>query len=126
MKLLLLVFVLSSLSWANESYYKNGELVELKLSSHSRSLKDSSINYYQTKSGKKIGVKNEILLKCKGNVDCSSFLKSYDLTNYSKLTKDIFIVKVFNSDVFSVSRSLYETGKVEFVHPNFINKKRKR
>ena len=128
MKLALLIFLgIFSISSANESYYKNGQLVELQNTYSSKSYKSSSINYYKTTAGKKIGVTDQLLVQCKASVDCPKLLDTFNLLNYSKLSDKIFIVKITNGDnVFSVSRALFESQKVEFAHPNFIKERRKR
>ena len=128
MKLVLLILIgIFSISSANESYYKNGKLVELQNTYSSRSVKSSSINYYKTVAGKKVGVTNQLLVQCKLSVNCPKLLDSFNLLNYSKLSDKIFVVKVLNGEsVFSVSRALFESQKVVFAHPDFIKERRKR
>ncbi len=140
MKIILLIFLgifsISSISHANESYYKNGKLVELKNIysfigvndspiKHSKS--KSSIKYYKTITGKKVGVTNQLLVKCKELVNCPMLLDTFNLLNYSKLSDTIFIVTIKKGgNVFSVSRTLFESTEVEFAHPNFVKERRKR
>ena len=128
MKIILLILIgIVSMSYANESYYKNGELVELQNIYSSKNVNNSSITYYKTLSGKKIGVTNQLLLQCKESVDCIKLLDTFNLSNYSKLSDTIFIVTITNSNnIFSVSKALFESKKVVFAHPNFIKKKKKR
>ena len=128
MKLALLILLgVFFISYANESYYKNGKLIELQNTYSSRSYKNSSINYYKTVTGKKVGVTNQLLVQCKASVHCPNLLNTFNLLNYSKLSDKIFVVKITNGDnVFSVSRALYESQKVEFAHPNFIKERKKR
>jgi len=128
MKLVLLIFLgIFSISYANESYYENGKLVELQNTHSSRSVKDSSINYYKTVTGKKVGVTDKLLVQCKASVNCPNLLDSFNLLNYSKLSNKIFVVKIVNGEsVFSVSRALFESKKVVFAHPDFIKERRKR
>ena len=125
-----------SISCANESYYKKGQLVELQAIELSKDANGSSLNYnktdlsiryYKTLSGKKLGVTNQLLIQCKESVDCPKLLDTFNLSNYSKLSDKIFVVIIENGDdVFSVSRALFESKEVEFAHPNFIKEKRKR
>ena len=128
MKIILLIFLgIFSIPFANESYYKNGKLVELQNTHTSRSFRNSSINYYKTLTGKKVGVTDQLLVQCKKSVNCPRLLDTFNLSNYSKLSDKIFIVKIENGDnVFSLSRALFETQKIEFAHPNFIKERRKR
>ena len=128
MKIILLILIgILSMSYANESYYRNGKLVELQNIYSSKNVNNSSITYYKTLSGKKIGVTNQLLLQCKESVDCIKLLDTFNLSNYSKLSDTIFIVTITNSNnIFSVSKALFESKKVVFAHPNFIKKKKKR
>jgi len=128
MKIILLIFLgIFSISYASESYYENGKLVELQNTYSSRSFNDSSIKYYKTAAGKKVGITDQLLVQCKKSVNCPNLLDTFNLSNYSKLSDDIFIVKIENRDnIFSVSRALFESGMVEFAHPNFIKARKKR
>ncbi len=116
-----------SVSYANESYYKSGKLVELENINISRSVKNSDINFYKNIYGQKIGISNEILVQCKEGINCAKLLNSFNLRNYSKLTDKIFIVKIEDYDsIFSMSRKLFESTHVEFAHPNFIKERKRR
>ena len=128
MKIILFIFLgMFSISYANESYYQNGKLVELQSTYLSKFFNDSSINYYKTAAGKKVGITNQLLVQCKKSVNCPKLLDTFDLLNYSKLSDKIFLVKIENAeDIFSVSRAIFESDKVEFAHPNFIKERRKR
>jgi len=128
MKIILLILLgIFSISYANESYYKNGKLVELKSSYSSRSFDSSSIKYYKTLGGNKVGVKNQLLVQCREGINCLKLLNTFNLSNYSKISDKIFVVNITNSNnVFSVSRALFESKDVVFAHPNFIKAKRKR
>ncbi|MCF6330591.1 MAG: hypothetical protein L3I99_03475 [Sulfurimonas sp.] len=123
-----LIFIgLLSALYANESYYKGGKLVELQNMHISKSVNGSYVDYFKNKQGHKIGVTDDILVQCKDGVSCSKLLNKFNLINYSKLTDKIFIIKIKDYDnIFSISRKLFESGDVEFAHPNFIQEKRKR
>jgi len=112
---------------ATESYYKNGKIIEVEKLHSNRSSNNSNINYYKTSTGNKIGVKKELIIECKETSTCPTFLESHNLMNYSNLSDTIYIVKIENGEnIFNISKILYETGKVNFVHPNFIKTRRKR
>jgi len=127
MKILLMFLGIFSISYTNESYYKNGKLVVLQNIHSIRSFNDSSIKYYKTVSGNKVGITNQLLVQCKESVNCPKLLDTFNLLSYSKLSDKIFIVKIENrDDIFFISRALFESNKVAFAHPNFIKKRRKR
>lgn len=131
MKKLIILLTFTSIVSAGSTYYKKGKLVELQRINVARSI-DTNYNrkhlkFFRTQNGKKIGVTDEILVKCKDGVNCKEFLSQLNLKDILKLSSTIFEIKVDNNDnVFSVSRELYETGKVKFAHPNFVKKKRLR
>lgn len=122
--ILLLLFISSILSGSN-SYYKDGVLVQLDSIYKNRDLNDNdNIKYFENKNNIKMGTTDEILVKCKIDVDCKNLLSNFDIQSVRNLTTNIFIVKVtHNSDIFSISRKLFETGLVEYAHPNFIKKR---
>ncbi|MEA1892384.1 MAG: hypothetical protein U9N33_06685 [Campylobacterota bacterium] len=124
--ILMLAGVLSAL-YATQSYYKNHKLVELEHINISRSVNSSNINFYKNRDGQQVGIKDEILVQCKKGISCSSLFIKFNIMNYSKLTDKIFIIKVADYDnIFSLSRKLFESGDVEFAHPNFIKERKKR
>ena len=112
---------------ADGSYYERGKLVKLQKMHETRVNNRSGIEYYKTRNGQKIGITDEILVQCKSGVDCSSFLAKLNLTNVSNLTEKIFVIKVTDYDrIFSLSRALFESGSVEFAHPNFVKERKLR
>jgi len=124
--LLLSLFGIESLN-ADSSYYERGELVELKKMYTQRDANKNTIEYFKTNSGKKIGIKDEILVKCKAGVDCIALLNQFGLDDISKITDTIFVAKTEDFDnIFNVCRGLFESKKVEFAHPNFVKERRLR
>ena len=85
MKILLIFLGILSISHANESYYKNGKLVELQNTHVSRSSNYSSINYYKTTTGKKVGVTDQLLVQCKKSVDCPKLLATFLRVTINKI-----------------------------------------
>ena len=126
MKKILLILLFGLLLSANESYYDKGILVNLESTKESRSLAEGNLKYFKTKSGKRVGVRDEILVKCKAKIDCIELLKRYKQTQITQLTSTIYKVKVKKDELFSLSRELYESGDVEFAHPSFTKEVHKR
>ncbi len=125
-KIILIIGFIATLS-ANDSYYKNGKLVELKNLHTARSLNNLDINYFKTEYGQKVGITDEILMQCKDGVNCRKVLKDFNIIDYTNLTDKIYVIKIHDYDtVFSLSRKLFESGNVEYAHPNFIKKRTKR
>lgn len=111
---------------ADSSFYERGELTELQ-KINARSSDGSGVDYYKTRSGQKVGITDEILVKCKAGVDCKALLSKFNLNDVSNVTDTILLVKIKDYDnIFLLSRELFETGKMEFAHPNFIKQRRLR
>ena len=125
MKKTVLILLFGLILSANESYYDKGVLVNLESAKESRSL-EANLKYFKTKSGKRVGVRDEILVKCKASIDCIELLKRYKQTQITQLTSTIYKVKVKTDELFSLSRELFESGDVEFAHPSFTKEVQKR
>ncbi len=123
-KITLLMIVALSLH-AGDYYYEYGKKVMIVKSYESRD--SSGIKYYENSMGKKIGVKDEIIVKCKEGLSCQNSLKKYDIAGISKLSDTMFLVKVpKDKNVFTLSQKLYKDDSVDFAHPNFIKQRRRR
>ncbi len=122
---ILFLFVVSL--YGDSSYYERGRLVNLQELNTPRDYDSEAVKYFKTTTGQKIAITDEILVKCKDGIDCKKLLNSFSLTDISNLTDTIYIVKVIDYDsIFPISKELFESGDVEFAHPNFIKQKRKR
>lgn len=126
-RLFALFFGLATILLADASYYENGKLVELNKAKTLRSASANALDVYETEHGKRVGITDEILVKCKEDVDCKSLLEQFGLYDATSLTKQIMIVKVQDYDqIFDLSRRLFESGKVDFAHPNFTKERKLR
>ena len=125
-KIIIFLIYILSLS-AGESYYERGKLINLQELHTFRDNVSSEIKFFKTPSGQKLGITDEILVKCKDGIDCRSLLNRFFLRDITNVTDTIYSVKIIDYDtIFSLSRELFESGDVEFAHPNFIKQKRKR
>lgn len=127
MKRIVLFMIFSVFLNAESSYYEKGKLVQLKKLYEKRISDNNNIEYYQTQGGYRIGIKDEILVQCKEGINCSKLLASYSNVEVLKLTDKIFVLKVQDYDtVFSTSRELFNSGSVDYAHPNFIKERKLR
>jgi len=126
LKILLSIILLYSVSFSDVYYYEYGQKVKLtKLKDQRSDLKD--VEYYQYDSGEKVGVKNEVLVKCKDISVCKDIFKEQNLTNYRNLTSSIVLVTLKEGDdPFEISQKLYEKKDIEYAQPNFVKKRQKR
>jgi hypothetical protein len=123
-KLILLIFVGLSLQ-ANDFYYERGEKVTVTKIQNSRA--NDNITYYQNSLGKKIGVTNEIIFQCNDTAECLRAVEKYDLSDLSKLSDSLYIVKIKEgTNIFTVAQQLHEEESIEFANPNFIKERRRR
>lgn len=127
MKILLLVILFCTTSWSDVYYYEYGKKVQLTKLKEQRVLSDSNITYYQNSSGQKVGVKNEIITKCKQIDQCNKIFEKYNLTKVKNLTSKILLITLeVGIDTFELSQKLSLEENIEFAHPNFIKKRQKR
>ncbi len=127
LKILLLIILFSTTIWADTYYYEYGKKVKLTELKGVRALNDSNITYYQNSTGQKVGVKKEIIAKCKNGSSCKDIFKKFNLTQIQNLTSKIILITLNkDQDPFEVSQQLYAQEDIEFAHPNFVKKRKKR
>lgn len=125
-KLLMPLVALTMVGCASDFYYENGKKIELSKVKEKRE-NSNDISYYKNAEGRKLGVKNEILLQCVVAKGCKEVLAKYELDSVSALSDKIFLVKVSeDKNVFEMSQKLYEDEAIEIAHPNFIKTKKRR
>ncbi|SFV50616.1 hypothetical protein MNB_SV-6-1816 [hydrothermal vent metagenome] len=125
MRKISLLMVLALSLQAGDFYYEYGKKVMITKSYESRD--SSGIKYYENSLGKKIGVKDEIIIKCVEGKSCQDALKRYNIISVSRLSPTMLLVKVpKDENIFTLSQKLYEDSSIEFAHPNFIKKRTRR
>ncbi len=121
-KIIIFSLLLISLE-AKEFYYEYGKKIEVTKLFQKRGL--NSISFYQTSNGEKVGVKNEIIVKCKDEV-CLKLFKKLNLTDIEKVGNFYLIKLKKNQNIFKISQKLYEDNSTILAHPNFIKEIKKR
>ena len=102
-------------------YYAFGQKVILKPLPQTRSAADQNIHYFQTKTGTKLGVKNEIIIGCKDMEQCKPVLENYPVTSVEKRSDTLYLLTLKKgSDPFKVANSLSHEEPIFLSHPNFI------
>ena len=125
MKIFLLSIVALLSLHSAEYYYEYDKKVTMVKLHEQRS--NTDVTYYEDMYGNKIGVKNEIILKCKDENRCMKLLKTYDLSNITKLSDTLFLLKLpRDTNIFELSRRLYKEDSIVFAHPNFIKERKRR
>jgi len=127
MKIILILNIFIATLFANSYYYEFGEKVELKKLNEKRSVNNSDVNYYIKPNGKKIGITNDILVKCIDENNCLNVLNEYEFKNLSKLSKTLFRISLTNNDnIFEICEKLSSNPEIKFAVPNVIKEIKKR
>ena len=127
MKILLLIILFCATLLSDTYYYEYGKKVQLTKLKETRELNDNNITYYQNSAGQKVGVKKEIIAKCKSLSACEAIFMKYNLTQTENLTSKIILIKLkSDADPFEVSQKLSLEDDIEFAHPNFIKRRKQR
>jgi hypothetical protein len=123
--LLISIVLLSFTACADSYYYEYDKKVQLtKLPQNDL---HNHITYYQTPSGERVGVPQEIIVQCNPHIDCKERLSHYPIKKIEKLSDNLLLLKVANSiDILKLSQKLYHDRDIKFAHPNFIKSRKKR
>jgi hypothetical protein len=125
-QIVLSLLALTIVGCANDFYYENGKKVEVTKLKEKRNNR-SETTYYKTSSGHKVGVTDEILVQCSASKDCEKVLEKYKLSAVSRLSDEIFLVKITkDKNIFEISQKLYEDANITSAHPNFLKTKKRR
>ncbi len=124
--LILSLFVLSIL--ANEDYYYAfGKKVTVTKLNESRTLNDTNITYYQTQTGHKVGVRHDIIIRCKDGVDCIPTVQKYDIVSVEKLSEKLYLINLpTDTNPFEMANNFHQEVDIVFAHPNFIKQRQSR
>ena len=125
MKKIWFIFIMGSLLEADNFYYEYGKKVDLKHLNTQRDL--GGIQYYEKSNGSKVGLKDEIILKCKDNISCKDSLLKYKFKSIKNLSNTLIIVQIEDKeDIFKIAQELYNEDNIEFATPNFIKERKAR
>ena len=125
MKKIWFMVIVVGMIQAQEFYYEFGKKVLVTPLADSRAV--DGVKYYTKEEGKKIGVRDEIILKCKDNISCKESLVKYKFVSIANLSKSLILVKVKDTkDIFKIAQELYNEDNIEFATPNFIKERKTR
>jgi len=127
---------LTMLSNASEFYYSNGKKVELTEVKINQTIKNrmvkskivkSRTKYYKTATGKRVGVRDDILVECVEGKDCQKVLSKYETREVSQLSDSIYIIKISSDkNLFEFAQKLYSDSDIKIAHPNLRKIKNRR
>jgi len=122
-KIFISLIIMTLLIKADDFYYENGNIIEVTKISKLRD--NSEIKYYMTSKGNKIGVKNDILVECVDDVNCSKVLSKYDILSFKNITDTIYLLQIDKSkNIFEFTQKLYLDSNIKIAHPNFRKEKK--
>ena len=125
MKKIALIMLFAISLQAADFYYEYGKKVMIVKTYEGRDAK--GVKYYKNSLGKKIGVKDEIIVQCKEGISCRENLGKYPVGEVSRLSDRMLLVKVpKDENIFELSQKLYEDDSIAFAHPNFIKERSRR
>jgi len=111
---------------ANDFYYENGKKVEVIALYLERTFNDG-LRYYKNSKGHKIGVKNDLLVECIAEVNCTSILKKYEILSIQKLSDSIYLISIDrDKNIFEFAQKLYVDKNISIAQPNFRKEKKRR
>ena len=125
MNKIVMILLLGSALQANDFYYEYGKRVSIVKSFETRN--GSDVKFYENSLGKKIGIKDEILLQCREDSNCSTLFTKYNISKVEKLSSKIYLIKVpEDQDIFVLSQKLYNEPSIKYAHPNFVKERTRR
>jgi hypothetical protein len=125
--LVILVLLVLSLSANDEFYYQNGKKVSLKFVMMPLSRGVESLRFYKNEHGVLLGISKRLIVKLKDGAVLDSYLKEFDLQKVKTLGKNLYLLETKDRSLsIDVANKLYEKDDVEYAHPDFIKKRKRR
>ena len=118
-KSILFLLALHLFGWEFYQHGKLQHLTPLPL----RSI--SSIHYFLTPRGVRIGVDNRVVFLPKSK-ECKERIFQRYRFSYKRIGKSFLFFTSSSKEAFDVANSLYESGCVEYAHPDFLVSPKKR
>lgn len=121
--IILILFLFFTNLYASKFYYEYDKKVEIEENT-TKKRSASDVSEYQTKDGKTVKFKNEIIVQCKKNIHCEDRFSSLGIETFDKLSKSFFLIYLQKGqDIFDLSQKLYEDSSIKAAHPNFIKER---
>jgi len=121
-KYIIIFFIVATTSaWSAGLYYYNGnaKVTLTPVSSDTSRSVNSSVTYYLDANGKRLGVKDQILVTT--DADISTIAVEHNAIVVRKLAKNLYLLQVDDpSRVIDTANTLHEDSRVQDAHPNFL------
>lgn len=127
MKYLLILISLNFSLLANSFYFEFDKKVEIVPKISTKTLNNDEIQEYTTTEGKTIKFKNEILVECNENSDCTDDFQELNIESFNKISHRFFLIKLNSKqDIFEYCQKLYNKEDIKSAHPNYLKERKKR
>lgn len=105
-----------------KTYIQNGEKVAV-----TPTKTKGDVKYYEDKDGRKVGVKDTILVKFHDTKNLQNYIKEYNLSELKNYGSGIYLFRVADSqDMFELSDILQQKSDIKYAHPNFYRQIKKK
>lgn len=112
---------------ANSFYFEFDKKVEIVPKISTKTLNNDEIQEYTTTEGKTIKFKNEILVECNENSDCTDDFQELNIESFNKISHRFFLIKLNSKqDIFEYCQKLYNKEDIKSAHPNYLKERKKR
>lgn len=127
MKYLLILISLNFSLLANSFYFEFDKKVEIVPKISTKTLNNDEIQEYTTTEGKTIKFKNEILVECNENSDCTDDFQELNIESFNKISHRFFLIKLNSKqDIFEYCQKLYNKEDIKSAHLNYLKERKKR
>ncbi len=119
--------LLAHYAYANDNYYyQNNKKIEI--TAYVFALNNNlNATFYENEKGIRLGISNKLLVKLKTNTNINKYLKEFNLILEKTLGTRLYLLKSKNKKLtLDISNRLNEKDDVEFAHPDFLRKIKRR
>jgi hypothetical protein len=122
----ILFFLPLNVTAADSFYYENNQKKELSFLS-STEVENRPIRLYKNEDDITVGVSDQIIVKAISFNVIQPYLKELNVVLLKKLTNNLFLVKVQNSNsTITIANILAKKRHIQYAQPNFIKTRVKR
>lgn len=122
----MLLFLSFSAVAVDNFYYENSKKKELSFLGLTKA-ENSPIRLYKNENGITVGVNDQIIVKATSFDVIKPYLKELNVVLIKKLTNNLFLVKVQNSNsTITTANFLAKNKYIQYAQPNFIKTRVKR
>ncbi len=105
-------------------YYDHGKKVRLTRLHETTTIGDKPVTWYKRPDGKRVGVRNELIVQCRKGVDCPKHLAKYHPKSVSPLSDTLWLIGTASQHrLFEIADQLRHDPDIRLAEPNLVRKK---